>query len=155
MLAETLGYQFVDTDKMVEKAAGRKIAEIFAQDGQAAFRALESNAILSLEGAKSKVIATGGGAVLDPQNVHAFRGLGLIVYLRASARELYQRVKNDDNRPLLKVEDPKAEMARIVAERDPLYRDCADVVINTEDLSIEEVNDKLIDELAKRTLGDG
>ncbi|MBI1290501.1 AAA family ATPase [bacterium] len=155
MLAETLGYQFVDTDKLIEKGAGKKISDIFAQDGQAAFRAQESSVIAGLANAKSKVIATGGGAVLDPQNVHVFRGLGLIVYLRASARELYQRVKNDDSRPLLKVEDPKAEMARIVAERDPLYRDCADVVINTEDLSVEEVNDKLIDELAKRTLGDG
>ena len=155
MLAETLGYGFLDTDALVEKHAGKKITEIFAEQGQPAFRALESQVIASLENTKGMVIATGGGAILDPQNVHVFRGLGLIVYLKASPRELYQRVKNDSTRPLLKVEDPKAEIARIVAEREPKYRDCADVIINTEDLSIEEVNDKLIDELAKRTLGDG
>jgi shikimate kinase len=154
-LASTLGYDFVDTDKLIEQRAGRKISEIFATDGEPAFRAMESEAIANLTGSQSKVIATGGGAVLDPQNRHVFTTLGLTVYLKATARELYQRVKNDTNRPLLQVEDPKAEVARLLAAREPLYRLAADIIVDTEDLSLEEVNDRLIDELAKRTLGDG
>jgi shikimate kinase len=152
-LAATLGYDFVDTDKLVEKKAGKKVGQIFAEEGEARFRELEHEVIESLQGAQSRVIATGGGAVLDPRNRQVIRTLGLSIYLKASARELYQRVKNDTARPLLQVEDPKGEVARILQQREPLYLD-ADIIMDTEDLSVEEVNDALIDELAKRTLGD-
>jgi len=153
-LAETLGYKFVDTDHLVEKEAGKKIVQIFDEHGEAHFRQLESQVIARLAGSQSQVIATGGGAVIDPQNRHVLDGLGLVVYLKATARELYQRVKNDSMRPLLlKAEDPRKEMARILQEREKLYLD-ADIVIDTEELSVEEVADVLIDELAKRTVGD-
>lgn len=154
-LADTLGYTFVDTDKLVEKKAGKKISAIFAEDGEAAFRALEAEIITGLMGAQAKVIATGGGVIANPQNYSILRGLGLTVYLKATARELYQRIKNDTGRPLLMAaEDPKKEVARLLAEREPLYLD-ADIVVDTEDLSVEEVTEVLIDELAKRTVGDG
>jgi len=153
-LADTLGYQFVDTDSLIEKEAGKKIVQIFDEHGEAHFRQLESQAIARLAGSQSKVIATGGGAVLDPQNRHVLESLGLLVYLKASPRELYQRVKNDSMRPLLlKAEDPKKEMARLLQEREKFYLE-ADIVVDTEDLSVEEVADVLIDELAKRTVGD-
>ena len=154
-LAETLGYQFVDTDHQIEKNAGKKIGAIFEEQGETGFRQLETQYIATLAGSQSKVIASGGGAVLDPQNRHVFRSVGYTVYLKATARELYQRIKNDTSRPLLqKVQDPKAEVARLLAEREKFYKE-ADIVIDTEDLSIEEVTDALIDELAKRTVGDG
>jgi shikimate kinase len=154
-LAKTLGYDFTDTDSLIEKAAGKKISAIFAESGEPGFRDLEAATIAQLATARAKVIATGGGAVLRPENRAIFKALGLSVYLKASARELYQRIKNDTSRPLLTASaDPKAEIARILAEREPHYKQ-ADIVVDTEDLSVEEVTDRLIDELARRTLGDG
>jgi shikimate kinase len=106
------------------------------------------------KGAKGKVIAAGGGAILDPLNRDVFAEIGHVVYLKATPRELYQRVKNDTSRPLLmKSAEPKQELARIVGERAHLYEQ-ADMVVDTEDLSVEEVTDVLIDELAKRTVSD-
>lgn len=153
-LAEILGYDFLDTDKLIEKKAGKKVSAIFAEEGEAGFRRLEAETIASLADETSKVIATGGGAVLDPQNRHVFEAIGLSVYLKATPRELYQRIKNDTNRPLIAgKEDPKGEIKKILTEREHLYME-ADITIDTEDLSIEEVVDVLIDELAKRTVGD-
>ncbi|MDX2176242.1 MAG: shikimate kinase [Candidatus Sumerlaeia bacterium] len=153
-LADRLGYRYLDTDKLVEKQAGKPVHQIFSEDGEQAFRELETGAIAGLAGTQGAVIATGGGAYTNPVNRRILDALGLSVYLKASARELYARVKNDTRRPLLKVEDPKAEMARILAEREPHYKQ-AEITVDTEDLSVEEVVDELIDELAKRTLGDG
>ena len=153
-LADALGYEFLDTDHLVEKRAERKISDIFANEGEAYFRALEAEVIAGLAGMESHVISSGGGAVLDPQNRHVFKSLGLTVYLKASARELYQRIKNDKSRPLLmNAEDPKAEVRKILEAREGLYLE-ADIIVDTEDLSVEEVVDTLIDELAKRTVGD-
>lgn len=153
-LADTLGYDFVDTDELIVSRAGKPIPAIFDEQGEAGFRRLETDTIAELAETESKVIATGGGAVLDPQNRHIFATIGLTVYLKASPRELYQRVKNDTNRPLLtNAEDPVAEVKRLLKEREELYLD-ADIVVDTEVLSVEEVTDVLIDELAKRTLGD-
>ena len=153
-LAETLGYEFVDTDKMVEKNTGKKIRRIFEDEGEARFREYEIEAIASLKGATGKVIATGGGAFQAQENRIVFNNIGLTVYLKASARELFARIKNDTSRPLLHTADPKAEIARLLEEREHNY-ESAVVVVDTEDLSVEEVVDHLIDELARRTLGDG
>lgn len=153
-LADALGYEFVDTDTLVSKRAGQSIPDIFAEKGEETFRQLESEVIAALAGRQSAVLATGGGAVLDPQNRHVFESIGLTVYLKASPRELYQRIKNDTGRPLLAgKEDPRGEIKRILNEREHLYLK-ADIVVDTEDLSVEEVVDELIDELAKRTIGD-
>jgi len=151
-LAEMLGYQFVDTDALIVKRAGKSISAIFEESGEDGFRKLEGEVIAGLAGSKNLVIATGGGALLDPQNRHVFTVLGHTIYLKASARELYQRIKNDTSRPLLqKAADPKAEVARLLSERAAFYEE-ADIVVDTEDLSVEEVTDVLIDELAKRTV---
>ena len=153
-LADMLGYEFVDTDDIVEQEAGKSITEIFREEGESGFRRREADAVASLAGAESKVIATGGGVVKDPQNRHVLQSIGLTVYLKASPRELYQRVKNDTNRPLLQnVDDPVAVMEKLIREREEFYKE-ADIIIDTEDLSIEEVTDVLIDELAKRTVSD-
>ncbi|MCC7392250.1 hypothetical protein IT571_07835, partial [Candidatus Sumerlaeota bacterium] len=82
-LAETLGYAFIDTDEQIEKNTGKKISKIFEESGEQAFRQLETQFISSLTEAKSLVIASGGGAVLDPQNRHVFKALGYTIYLKA------------------------------------------------------------------------
>lgn len=153
-LAERLGYTFIDTDRLVEKRAGKTVARIFADDGEPAFRQMEREAVATLRGASGHVIALGGGTWCDPENRTVLAPLGLTVYLKASARELHARVKNDSRRPLLRHPNPLAELTRILKERERDY-ERAELVLETEDLSVEEVVDRLIDELAKRTVGDG
>jgi shikimate kinase len=152
LLSEELGYEYLDTDEVVAKRAGKSIPKIFAEDGEKVFRDLESQAIHELEGRRSLVVATGGGAPVDPTNARTLRALGSVVYLKASAIELYQRIKNDKGRPLLQVENPKAEMAKLLASREPVYKEVSDFTMDTEELSVDEVVAKLIDELARRTI---
>ena len=152
LLAEQLGYVLIDVDRQIERAAGKKIPAIFAEKGEEGFRDLERVAISQLNAAQNKVISVGGGAPLDPENRAVLSRLGHVVYLRASARELYQRVKNDRSRPLLQKEDPRAEIKRLLDERAPTYERAADFAVDTEDLGVDEVVDQIIDELARRTV---
>ncbi len=153
-LADILGYEFIDTDALIEEKEGKSITQIFEEKGEEGFRAIESEVIASLADSEAKVIATGGGAIMDPQNRHVLASLGSTVYLKASPRELYQRIKNDTNRPLLQnAEDPKAEIASLLKKREIHYENST-IVIDTEVLSTEEVADQLIDELAKHTVDD-
>ncbi|MBI5155106.1 shikimate kinase [Candidatus Poribacteria bacterium] len=151
LLAEQLGYEFLDTDSVVEKKAGKPIAKIFEADGEPAFRALEKEVVKSLTGSKSTVISVGGGAPVDPENRKVLKRLGLMIYLKASAQELYYRIKNDRTRPLMRTGDPLAQIQKLLAAREEVYKE-ADFVVDTEDLSVDEVADHLIDELAKRTV---
>lgn len=151
-LADTLGYDFLDLDAKIEDKAGKTITEIFEEAGESGFRQAERDAVAALAGSRNLVIATGGGAPIDPANRKVFASLGHTVYLKASPRELYQRIKNDTSRPLLaKSENPREEIARILADREQIYYE-ADIVIDTEELSVEEVAEQLIDELARRTV---
>lgn len=152
LLAEELGYEYLDTDEVVSERAGKSIPKIFAEDGEKVFRELEAEAVRDLVGRRSLVVATGGGAPVDPENARILRALGTVVYLKASAIELYQRIKNDKGRPLLQVENPKGEMAKLLALREPVYKDVADFMMDTEELSVDEVVAELIDELARRTI---
>jgi shikimate kinase len=150
-LADQLGYDFIDTDALVEKQSGQSIAAIFAEKGEEEFRRIESEVITTLSGRQSAVVSAGGGAPAFSANLTILSSLGTTVYLKASAQELYQRIKNDRKRPLMQVENPRAQMASLLRTREPFYRN-ADVVMDTEMLSVDEVVDKLIDELAKRTI---
>lgn len=150
-LADQLGYEFVDTDALIKERAGKPIPRIFEEDGEPAFRAIEHDVIHGLMDASEKVIATGGGAVMNADNRRVLAGLGHTVYLKASPHELYLRVKNDRGRPLLQVKNPEAELARLLAERGSTYERC-DIVVDTEMLGVDEVVSALIDELAKRTV---
>jgi len=151
LLADQLGYDFIDTDKRVREKAGKSISKIFSEDGEETFRELENEAVQGLLGQQSAVIATGGGAPTNPENMRVLQSLGLMVYLKASPRELYQRVKNDKSRPLLDEEDPLGVVTELLDKREVSYKE-ADIVVDTEDLSVDEVVDKLIDELARRTI---
>lgn len=149
-LADQLGYDFIDTDKLIVQEAGKSITKIFAEDGEEAFRALEEKVIDKLRGSRSKVVAVGGGAPMSLSNRAAIASIGTSVYLKASAQELYQRIKNDRTRPLMQVENPRSQMAKLLREREEVFAK-ADIVLDTEVLSVDEVVEKLIDELAKRT----
>ncbi len=154
-LADTIGYDFIDTDDLIIERAGKSIPEIFQQDGEKEFRRIECEVITDVGAKMGQVIATGGGAIMNAQNRALLGRIGLTVYLKASAHELYQRIKNANDRPLLNgVENPKERLQTLLDEREQFYLE-ADIIIDTEDLAVEEVTDRLIDELARLTQGDG
>ena len=122
LLAEQLGRPFVDTDVLVEEQAGQSINDIFAQQGVAAFRRMESAIVRELAGRTGLVIATGGGALVDPQNRARMMDSGTVVCLSARPEEILARVSDDDRRPLLQVPDPHEAVEQLLAQREAAYR---------------------------------
>ncbi len=120
-LADALGYRFIDADAVLEQAAGRTIPEIFASDGEAGFRALETAVLGQISGWHSLVVATGGGVVTRPEN-WGHMHQGVVVWLDAPAELLLQRLGADPTpRPLMQAPDPEARLGALLAERRPLY----------------------------------
>jgi len=147
-LAQRLGRAFVDTDQLVEERAGKRIAAIFADDGEPAFRALERAAVTEAADRGGAVVALGGGAVLDPENVCRLREAGVLVYLTARPDVILGRVGDGANRPLLR-EDPRAAVTRLLAERGPVYAAAADVTVDTSERTADEVVGEIQQALAR------
>ncbi len=147
-LAHRLGRAFVDTDQLVEERAGKRVAAIFAEDGEAAFRALERDAVAEAAGRGAAVVAVGGGAVLDPENVRRLREAGTLVYLTARPEIILRRVGDASSRPLLK-DDPHATVSRLLAERGPVYAAVADVTVDTSERTAAEVVEEIQVALAR------
>lgn len=144
--AERLGRELVDTDELVEAAAGVPITEIFAAEGEEGFRAREVQAVTdALAAPEPAVIACGGGVVLDPGNRRRLADGGFVVWLTAPPRLLAERVASDDSRPLLSGRDPAEELARLTHVREPAYEAVADVVVDTDGRSPEEVTDAVLE----------
>ncbi len=143
-LAASMDAALLDTDKMVEDAAGRTVREIFAEDGEEAFRAAEEEALRSALGGGSRaVIAAAGGVVTREQNrdlINGARrdGAAWVVWLRTDPEALVERVSRGGHRPLLD-DDPRATLVRLHDERSPLYEEVADTVIDTTGISVEDV----------------
>jgi len=139
-LGEILGRPFYDSDEMIEARTGRTVREIFADDGEAAFRAIETEVLRdALAATEPAVIAGAGGVVLQPANREALRELaGRVVWLRADPSVLVERVKSGGHRPLLDG-DPAGTLARMHHDREPLYREVADLVIDVDDLDVGRV----------------
>lgn len=135
LLAKHLHKTFVDSDHEIEKRTGVHIPLIFELEGEAGFRAREAAMIAELTAMTDIVLATGGGAVLEPQNRDNLRRNGTVVYLHAKVRDLWQRTRHDKSRPLLQTADPQAKLNELFLQRDPLYRDVADIIIDTGDQS--------------------
>jgi len=131
LVAQDLGFQFVDTDALVEEKAGIPITEIFAAEGEQAFRQLEREIILELAKEEKQVIATGGGAIMNPENLASLKSHALIICLWANAESIHERTKHQTHRPLLQGEDPLGAIRTMLAEREPVYKQ-ADVIVNTE-----------------------
>ena len=128
-LAQALGRDFLDSDQEIEQRAGVSIPLIFEVEGEAGFRAREKAIIAELTERPSIVLATGGGAILDPDNRRCLVGRGLVVYLQTSVNEQLSRTRYDQHRPLLQTPDPRARLESLLTARDPLYRDVADLTI--------------------------
>jgi shikimate kinase len=140
-LARRTGWVFVDSDAEIEKRLGCSIREYFEREGESSFRDIEEAAIAELTqrktdtatafGASRCVLSTGGGTVLRPNNRDRLRISGYVVYLRSSPEEVFKRLRNDRNRPLLQVGDPLQRLRDLFAVRDPLYRETAHFVVET------------------------
>jgi shikimate kinase (EC 2.7.1.71) len=131
-LAAALGMRFVDCDHEIEAATGVDIGFIFDKEGEAGFRQREHHTLEALSRGPGQVIATGGGAVLLPENRSLLRQRGFVVYLQASIDQQVARTERSDNRPLLAVGDRRQTLTRLLERRDPLYREVADVVVVTD-----------------------
>jgi shikimate kinase len=131
-LATRLGLGFVDADREIEQAAGCSIPEIFQRHGEAAFRDGERRVILRLLEGGPHVLATGGGAFMDPRTRQAIRDKAISIWLRADLELLARRVQRRNDRPLLQVADPKAKLAELMAERYPVYAE-ADLTVDSQD----------------------
>jgi shikimate kinase len=138
LAAESLQFEFVDTDDLIEAQSGRTIEDIFKQQGEAAFRQLEKQVVENLSQRQKTVIATGGGLVADPANLASLKTHALVVCLWASPETNWERVQTQTHRPLLQTADPLGKIRELLALRDPHYRQ-ADALIQTGQRSAKEV----------------
>lgn len=151
-LAELLGMRFLDSDKVVEERTGAAISWIFEIEGETGFRQREQRVIEELTQEQGIVLATGGGAVLNPENRRCLGGRGFVVYLLTSVEQQLERTRRDRNRPLLQIADPRAKLSELLLVRDPLYREVADLVLNTNGRSVRSVALEIARHLAEDNL---
>lgn len=149
-LAKRLGKSFYDCDEEIERTTGVKIPVIFDIEGETGFRAREARMLAELVVRSDIVLATGGGAVLSADNRRLLAENGLVVYLRALASDLWARTRHDRNRPLLKTDQPLARLEELYAERDPLYRSIADLIVDTGSQSLGSLAHRLEQQLIER-----
>ncbi len=139
LVADALCVPFTDIDALVEQLDGRPVRTIFEEDGEEAFRNLETSAVRSLSTLPSRVVACGGGVVLSDSNRAYLKSLGTVVYLRVTAAETLARVGNDSTRPLLSGASGALAAGKLLEAREALYSATADVVVDTVDRTPEEV----------------
>jgi shikimate kinase len=147
LLARRLKRAFHDSDQELERRCGVKIPVIFDIEGEAGFRRREAAAIAELTALEDVVLATGGGAVLAPASRRHLAARGTVIYLHARPAALYERVRQDKNRPLLATDDPLARLEALYRERDPLYREVADIVVDTGRQSAQTLARQLLGQL--------
>ncbi len=150
LLARRLKLRFLDSDHEIERRCGVKVPVIFEIEGETGFRSRESQAIAELTSLEGIVLATGGGVVMSGENRRLLGASGTVVYLCARPEDLYERVRHDRNRPLLATPDPLARLHELYAERDPLYRAIADLVVDTGRQGVQSLARDLLDKLEER-----
>jgi len=148
-LANILGRPFFDIDVEIVKSTGADIQWIFDMEGEEGFRQRESAMLLrTIASSTPSVIATGGGIVLRSDNRNAMVETGKVVYLWVTKQQLYERTKRDKKRPLLQVEDRKTAIDLLYEQRDPLYREIADIVFRSSSFHAQQVATELADQLS-------
>lgn len=148
-LALRLGRQFIDTDAEIEKITGKTVAQIFARDGAVRFRSEEALLVRKLAQSENLVISTGGGLVLNSENVRLLKEKGVLVALTADPEVIYQRVKNKKNRPLLLRDDVRKAINGLMKEREGVY-EVAEYTVDTGKYILEEVVNMIISYLYER-----
>jgi shikimate kinase len=147
-LAQQLGLDFVDSDEEIERRTGTTISIIFEIEGEAGFRKREHQVLGELTGRSGIVLATGGGAVLLPENRELLRSRGTVVYLRTSVAEQMRRTRSSDHRPLLQAADPEQRLRELAQAREPLYEAVADIVVESPGRKVGATVKDVLDRLA-------
>lgn len=140
-----------DTDKLIERREKRTIREIFAQDGEEYFRKMETE-MLREAGLKMKnqIVSVGGGTPVKAENRELLKQLGTVIYFRVKPETVYNRLKHDTTRPLLQCENPLARITELLEQRKEAYESCADIIIDVDELSMQQVVDRVLYELEKK-----
>ena len=143
-LSYRLQRTMLDTDKQIEKKQGKTISEIFQEQGEQAFRDMETAYLQELlETCNNQIISSGGGLPLRQENRALLKQIGCVVYLKVTADTVYQRLKNDTTRPLLQGDDPQGKIAALLSDRLPIYASVADVTIEVDDKSFDQILDEI------------
>jgi shikimate kinase len=155
LLAKRLGFDSIDTDDEIERRAGKSIAAIFSEDGEAAFRNLEADVVAELSRKRGLVIALGGGAVVREANRTAIRLAGIVIWLKASVEMIARRTAVDETtpsrRPRLTADGGLSEIETVLAAREPIYRACATLQVDTDNKTPDAVVEEIVRSLALGT----
>ncbi len=146
-LAKKLNKRFIDSDHEIEARTGVSIPVIFEIEGEASFRQREADVIRDLTAQDNIILATGGGAILNPESRRLLEQRGTVIYLRASIHSILQRTRNDKNRPLLRTADPRKKLEELESQRHPLYQEIAHVVIETGRPNVQHLVQHILDKL--------
>ena len=137
-VATSLGFRFEDTDALITRKAGKPITRIFEEDGEEAFRDLETEVLQKISEQSGRVISTGGGIVTRPRNREILKSAGFVIWLKASPETIYERIRHNRSRPLLQTPDPETTIRELLAERSDSYEASKNLAITTDDLTLEE-----------------
>lgn len=148
ILAKELGYRFVDTDELIERVAGQSITEIFATEGEAAFRETETKVLAEVSAYKKLAISTGGGIVLRQQN-WSYLHHGIVVWLDVPVQQLYERLREDTSRPLLRDPDPLAKLQSLYESRQRLYAQADVHILTGAGETPEQLAPRVLEEIRK------
>ncbi len=150
LLAARLHRPFIDADLELEAHCGVKVPVIFEIEGEEGFRSREAAILDELTAGSGIVLATGGGAVLREENRKRLSARGVVIYLRAQPRDLYTRTRHDKNRPLLATPDPLGRLEELFAQRDPLYGEVADLIVDTGRQGVQILLKQILSTLAEQ-----
>lgn len=152
LVADQLHYEYVDTDEVIQTNTGRSVTDIFAKDGEPAFRALEEKVVADLATRHKTVISTGGGLPVNPKNLASLKTHALVICLWSSPEKIWERVRHQSHRPLLHNDNPQAKIRELLAAREPFYKQ-ADVLLNTELRSVREVAQQVVHQFRLESSG--
>ena len=154
-LADRLQYTFVDTDRLIEEKTDSSIAELFASQGESGFRQIEADVIAETYQQENLIVATGGGAILNPRSCQIMQDAGPVVWLQADVETILQRMHaddtNDETRPALTNLDEKTEIEMVLAFRIPIYREIASIEISTVDNSPEQIVEIILQKISEQS----
>ncbi len=152
LVAEQLRFDYLDTDDVIKSRTGRTITDIFATDGEPAFRKMEADLVKELAQRTRTVISTGGGLPVNPENLAGLKICALVVCLWASPERIWERVRHQTHRPLLHDPDPQRKIRELLAVREPFYKQ-ADVLLNTDLRSVREVAQQVVHQFRLESSG--
>lgn len=137
-----------DTDKLIEQSEGKSVSRIFAEEGEAFFRRRETMLLEEIRDRNyARILSVGGGTPVNPVNRRLLRECGTVIYLRARPETVYERLKSDDTRPLLQCPDPLTRIRELMSARCEAYEECADIVVDVDALSLEELLERVLGEI--------